>query len=800
MGRVLIAILTLAATTLAVPQPAFAALSSADALALTNDLATLSGGWNQPAVDESNTILSRQQYSATDFTDFFGTFFSTHAMTDDLRNYLFYPTFGWFDNTVHLKLQTALSEVLWQRITALTASSVPQMATDVNVRNALLHSHRFLNYFTTSSVLPPDGQEQLYQRYKAYVLQYPQYFSLPYPQIDWPYLGSLRVQVNVNLVDMTSLTDARKNEIATSLNLTGQKLSLWNDLTVLVIDDDGLDASQLQSLSTLYHMTPQSLFFLRFVSVFELLRSSSDDSDRLSPIVSTVTYNNIGGVRVGSAPENEFPSDIGPYYTDVFLIIAAHEVSHVVDFKVMASNPALKARRADLLARAGSVALQYLRSQFGGSAFQTAPQEFFASIANEYFANTQHTLDLAVQRATTGVAGVKYSEPLNQFLFFAEVYAAGGDSTVFCTIDSKGKMVSKAVPIGRDSRGHVSSLVVDGIKYAFDTDASGNVVSILSLPTPAVTTPSPLLAGSVGNPYLQTLSAAGGTAPYSWSLVAGNLPAGLALSSAGVIAGTPTTAGNFSFTVRVADSASAAATQTFSLTVISAPALVRAGALSHIAAGGDWVTTISLINTSSEPVAARLVFHADDGSALSLPLSVTQQGVTQSVTAATLDGVINPHATLVIDAGPQLASLVWGWADVLSSGVVDGFAIFRTKCPTCTASEGTVPLRSLFQSTLIVPYDNTANFVTGVALANLSATQANITATIWDENGTQLGAPTIPVAGSGHTAFVMPTQLPLATGKRGIVQFQNPSGGALDGLGLRFSPFNTFTSVPTIQP
>jgi hypothetical protein len=265
-----------------------------------------------------------------------------------------------------------------------------------------------------------------------------------------------------------------------------------------------------------------------------------------------------------------------------------------------------------------------------------------------------------------------------------------------------------------------------------------------------------------------------------------------------VIAGTPTTAGNYSFTVRVADNASAAATQTFSLTVIGGGSLARAGTLSHIAAGGGWDTTISLINTSSAPVAIRLVFHADDGSALSLPLNVTQQGATQSVTAATLDRLINPNTTLTIDAGLQLATTVVGWADVLSTGPVCGFAIFRLTCPTCTASEGTVPLQSQFQSTLIVPYDNTANFVTGVALANLSSTQASITATIWDENGNQLGTPTITVAGSGHTAFVLSTKFPLTIGNRGIIQFQNPSGGALDGLGLRFSPYGTFTSVPTI--
>jgi len=226
--------------------------------------------------------------------------------------------------------------------------------------------------------------------------------------------------------------------------------------------------------------------------------------------------------------------------------------------------------------------------------------------------------------------------------------------------------------------------------------------------------------------------------------------------------------------------------------------LVRIGTLSHIAAGGSWDTAITLFNTSSTPISTELVFHAEDGSALSLPLSVTQSGATQSVTAATLNSVINPQSTLVVDAGSAAAALVVGWADVLSTGPVNGFAIFRTHCPTCTSSEGTVALQSQFQSALIVPYDNTSNYVTGVALANLSTAQASLTATIWDTNGALLGAPTITLAGSGHTSFVMPTGLPLTTGKSGTVLFQNPSGGALDGIGLRFSPDGTFTSVPTI--
>jgi hypothetical protein len=74
-----------------------------------------------------------------------------------------------------------------------------------------------------------------------------------------------------------------------------------------------------------------------------------------------------------------------------------------------------------------------------------------------------------------------------------------------------------------------------------------------------------------GTAYTATLQASGGTTPYAWSLHAGALPSGLALSSGGSISGTPTQTGQFNVTVEVADSSSPkqTATQALTLTVSS---------------------------------------------------------------------------------------------------------------------------------------------------------------------------------------------------------------------------------------
>jgi hypothetical protein len=72
---------------------------------------------------------------------------------------------------------------------------------------------------------------------------------------------------------------------------------------------------------------------------------------------------------------------------------------------------------------------------------------------------------------------------------------------------------------------------------------------------PLVITTSTLPGATFGTAYSQPLAASGGIGTVTWSLAAGSgpLPAGLSLSSAGVISGTPSAMGTFSFTVQAAD-------------------------------------------------------------------------------------------------------------------------------------------------------------------------------------------------------------------------------------------------------
>jgi len=128
------------------------------------------------------------------------------------------------------------------------------------------------------------------------------------------------------------------------------------------------------------------------------------------------------------------------------------------------------------------------------------------------------------------------------------------------------------------------------------TDSAGRTdtksLSITVLAPPSITTTS-MTAGSTGTAYSHTLAATSGTAPYTWSISAGSLPAGLTLDgSTGVISGIPTATGNTSFTAKVTDSAGLTATRSLTISV-TAPVTVTTATLPAGSLGTSYTTTLA---------------------------------------------------------------------------------------------------------------------------------------------------------------------------------------------------------------
>jgi hypothetical protein len=219
---------------------------------------------------------------------------------------------------------------------------------------------------------------------------------------------------------------------------------------------------------------------------------------------------------------------------------------------------------------------------------------------------------------------------------------------------------------------------------------------------------------------------------------------------------------------------------------------------SQIASGGNWKTSLTLINLSAAQNPVKILFRGDDARPLTLPLIVTQQGTPLAVSASSIDRTIDPGATLLIESeAPASSATLVGWAQVISAGPVTGFAIFRQRGPDGRDAEGTSPLESGGDASgLLLPFDNTAGFATGVALVNPTGDAVIVTATIRDDNGAQTGLQAVALPAMGHTSFVVGDRFSVTSGRRGVIEFSNTAGGVVKGLGLRFSPFGSFTSIP----
>lgn len=159
----------------------------------------------------------------------------------------------------------------------------------------------------------------------------------------------------------------------------------------------------------------------------------------------------------------------------------------------------------------------------------------------------------------SGTVGISYSTTLS----CTNTYAPFSWSVVSGSLPPGLSLNASGVISGTPTEAGVTALTFQA------TDGKGKTTTkefTLGIYTPLTITTQTLDDGIPGRTFSQSITAAGGLEPYSWSVSSGSIPPGLTLNTAnGLLSGVPTSGGTFTFTVKVTDGNGTMTTRLFSL-------------------------------------------------------------------------------------------------------------------------------------------------------------------------------------------------------------------------------------------
>lgn len=365
---------------------------------------------------------------------------------------------------------------------------------DTEIRQQIFGTLASIQSDLASGLIPSSAREPLFRQLSTLARQHP--FLLGRSQFNLasdPHLPILAGQYWVVLLE--SLPDSKENRqrVADTLGFTKGHRKLLVDLGVILIDNNQATPQHLAAMHRLMTTIPKGVWDVETITV----------AGWLGPASKTQKIRSRSGVNIFDLPlgrqENSFANDSPrPGFTDVFLICLAHELAHnMLDTVGRSHRPDLYQRKFEGLAQAAGPHVVYKTPKTRGidrkatqanfqklgfwngkdsdwqeawinffkgkeefekaytrgniQFFLDSPQEAFATLANQFFADSQLMLDFCKVRWDTG-----HTSNINQFLLIADYLSEKNNQVNFYVMRPGGDLTVFPVQLMRDAAGRIT--------------------------------------------------------------------------------------------------------------------------------------------------------------------------------------------------------------------------------------------------------------------------------------------------------------------------------------------------------
>lgn len=259
---------------------------------------------------------------------------------------------------------------------------------------------------------------------------------LPTPEMAW-----LGAQVGLVLRDY-AVRGGQGPALASVLNLRGAGLRFWQSWGVLLLDNGGLDAAQLESLALLYAAIPMNLHSIGALVVPETTGIGPAAPELRLHSGQIVFIPNIPMGRLTWA--REFGPGTGQPVGAEFTVAAGQQIVRAIQAVQLEARPELVVRRTAILANAGARPVAYLRQAVAPEVYLDDPNELLPSLAYQWFVSSTAMFGTAQYLFELGEESA-----LDQFLLMADLMSGGGGQTPLFVTGPDGSVARATAPVSR---------------------------------------------------------------------------------------------------------------------------------------------------------------------------------------------------------------------------------------------------------------------------------------------------------------------------------------------------------------